>query len=147
MLQTALYSFPAFRYPFPFEHGSERELFTSICKGEYTIPEFLPEEIHALLSAILTKNPVERISLTEIMVHPWCLASPDELDMASDVTPATTAVLPPRKDEHADQDRGTTLVPFLDRMHALDALRSVHSVSGSPFERADTGAQNSPHTG
>eukprot|EP00035_Acanthoeca_spectabilis_P038796 m.56290 g.56290 ORF g.56290 m.56290 type:complete len:182 (+) comp9295_c0_seq4:2537-3082(+) len=135
------------RYPFPFEHGSAMTLYSSISKGEYTIPEYLSEDLHSLLSAILTVNPAERISVAEIMTHPWFLTVIEPESVAGDELPA---VLPPRDDDAlSDQDRGTTLVPFLDGMHSLETLRSVHSMYGSPFSKSDpdSGVVVSPQTG
>ena len=113
-------------------------LYSSISKGQYTIPDYLPEDLHDLLGAILTVNPAERPSVAEIAAHPWCRSAP--VAMAPPKPPTSSPpVLPPREDAPLDQDRGTTLVPFLNEMHSLEDLRSVHAVSGSHFESADSG--------
>ena len=56
-------------YPFPFDNGSVVALFTSIGKGEYTIPDGTGPVLEALLRGILTVDYEHRFSIEQIVTH------------------------------------------------------------------------------
>ena len=56
-------------YPFPFRDGSVLALFTSIGKGEYTIPDGTGPVLEALLRGILTVNYEQRFSIEQVVTH------------------------------------------------------------------------------
>ncbi|KAJ3315409.1 hypothetical protein HDV04_002951 [Boothiomyces sp. JEL0838] len=62
----------------PFDEESDRETHKCISEMKYVIPDFLQPGIRKLkiatvdlISKILKKNPAERISINEILSHPW----------------------------------------------------------------------------
>eukprot|EP00163_Fabomonas_tropica_P022294 TRINITY_DN3888_c1_g1_i4.p1 TRINITY_DN3888_c1_g1~~TRINITY_DN3888_c1_g1_i4.p1 ORF type:complete len:366 (-),score=73.76 TRINITY_DN3888_c1_g1_i4:216-1313(-) len=55
----------------PFLANSPPELFDRICSIEPSYPEALPDDLKDLLQKLLIKDPENRITLTEVRVHPW----------------------------------------------------------------------------
>lgn len=111
---VTLWNFTTGGYPFPFRDGSVLALFTSIGKGEYTIPDGTGPVLEALLRGILTVNYEQRFSIEQVVTHEWFATA----------EAGEHLVLPARDDGQNDLDRGTTLVPFLDRMHSLDDIKA-----------------------
>ena len=68
-LTPAAASLRAGGYPFPFDDGSVVALFTSIGKGEYTIPDGTGPVLEALLRGILTVDYEQRFSIEQIVAH------------------------------------------------------------------------------
>ena len=56
---------------FPFRGINETQLHESILSGIYPKPKDISEELNDLLSRILNTNPNKRISLENILGHPW----------------------------------------------------------------------------
>jgi serine/threonine protein kinase len=55
----------------PFKASSMNELPAIIMKGQYTLKDEISEEAKSLITAILEVDPEKRISLNEILKHPW----------------------------------------------------------------------------
>lgn len=55
----------------PFEDTNVHNLYIKIKKGEFKIPDWLSEELKDLLRKVLNVNPVERLSIDELINHPW----------------------------------------------------------------------------
>lgn len=47
------------------------ELFKKIREGVYTVPDFVDEEAKDLIRQMLNMNASERISVREVLKHPW----------------------------------------------------------------------------
>jgi len=62
---------------FPFKAGSVEELEALIIAGTYTLPEDISEEARDLISQILQPDPQFRLTIPEILDHPW-MKSVDE---------------------------------------------------------------------
>ena len=61
------------RYPF---HGAEHSgLFAKIRRGQFTLPENLSSRAKCLIKCLLRKDPSERITTEDVLVHPWLLGS------------------------------------------------------------------------
>lgn len=56
---------------FPFEDDSKSELFTNILSMKPIIPSQISNDAKSLLKRMLTKDPYERITLEEIVEHPF----------------------------------------------------------------------------
>ncbi|KAJ9116920.1 hypothetical protein QFC22_004578 [Naganishia vaughanmartiniae] len=55
----------------PFDDDDEEVMKSLIYKGEYEEPEWLSEEAKDLIRNILQLEPVKRLSIEEILRHPW----------------------------------------------------------------------------
>jgi len=64
-----LYTLLAGRYPF---HDSEPGvLFSKIRRGAYSVPEGISTRAKCLIKNVLRKDPCERLSSSEVLLHPW----------------------------------------------------------------------------
>lgn len=55
----------------PFDEDSTSLLFSKIKEGFYLMPDFISDEVKDLINRMLQPNPVKRISIKDIMQHPW----------------------------------------------------------------------------
>jgi len=64
-----LYTLLAGRYPF---HDSEPGvLFSKIRRGAYSVPEGISSRAKCLIRNVLRRDPAERLSCAEALMHPW----------------------------------------------------------------------------
>ena len=62
-----------FRYPF---HGAEHSgLFAKIRRGQFSLPDSLSSRAKCLIKCLLRKEPSERITTEDVLVHPWLVGS------------------------------------------------------------------------
>ncbi|XP_028667821.1 tribbles homolog 3 [Erpetoichthys calabaricus] len=84
-LGVVLYTMLVGRYPF--QDAEPAALFSKIRRGTYSIPESLSPKAKCLIRCLLRKNPAERLSASEILLHPWLNSS----NMAT-ISPSTGPV-------------------------------------------------------
>lgn len=60
----------------PFFHTDESKIAQAIAACKYTVPSNFPSELVTFLQDILKPNPVERVSLTELLRHPFLSYTP-----------------------------------------------------------------------
>lgn len=78
----------------PFVACNEFELFEKIAKDDVELPAFLDDEARDLLKRMLTKNPLDRITIPEIKRHPFVLKGvKDPEQWVSDTNPGLFGVL------------------------------------------------------
>ncbi|XP_075438227.1 tribbles homolog 1 [Ascaphus truei] len=90
-LGVMLYTLLVGRYPF---HDSDPStLFSKIRRGQYCIPDHISPKARCLIRSLLRREPSERLTAEEILLHPWFNAA--------------------AQPGYADQDTGSTdqLVP------------------------------------
>jgi serine/threonine protein kinase len=57
------------RYPF---HGAEHSgLFAKIRKGQFSLPDSLSSRAKCLIRSLLRKEPSERLTTEDVLLHPW----------------------------------------------------------------------------
>lgn len=78
----------------PFDEESIPELFQRISQGIYSIPDFVSSGARNLLKRMLVVNPLERITVDEIIKDKWF-----QTDLSPELFPQT-----PRIDHKADQN-------------------------------------------
>jgi len=73
----------------PFKATNMKDLHNLINKGDFAFPHPVSEEAEDLIHKMLTKDPKLRISLPEILNHPWMTYFTDddfgETDLQTDV--------------------------------------------------------------
>ena len=66
-------NFSCCRYPF---HGAEHSgLFAKIRRGQFNLPDNFSSRAKCLIKCLLRKDPSERITTEDVLVHPWLLGS------------------------------------------------------------------------
>ncbi|KAI0057176.1 Pkinase-domain-containing protein [Artomyces pyxidatus] len=55
----------------PFDDDDEAVMRAKVIKGEFEDPEWLSPEIRDLIKRILTKDTTDRITIPQILAHPW----------------------------------------------------------------------------
>lgn len=72
-LGVMLYTMLVGRYPF---HGAEHAgLFAKIRRGQFSLPDSLSSRAKCLIKCLLRKEPSERITCEDVLVHPWLVGS------------------------------------------------------------------------
>lgn len=72
-LGVMLYTMLVGRYPF---HGAEHSgLFAKIRRGHFSLPDSLSSRAKCLIRCLLRKEPGERITTEDVLVHPWLVGS------------------------------------------------------------------------
>lgn len=68
-LGVMLYTLLVGRYPF---HDSDPSaLFSKIRRGQFCIPEHVSPKARCLIRSLLRREPSERLTAPEILLHPW----------------------------------------------------------------------------
>jgi 5'-AMP-activated protein kinase, catalytic alpha subunit len=55
----------------PFQHENMMKMYQKIFKSEYQVPPWISGDARRLISKLLVVDPAKRISIPEIMRHPW----------------------------------------------------------------------------
>ncbi|QRW00644.1 carbon catabolite-derepressing kinase [Ceratobasidium sp. AG-Ba] len=58
----------------PFEDDNTQVLMDKICTGRYHMPSNIPHDAAHLIRNCIVVNPIKRLTMPEIMKHPWFLA-------------------------------------------------------------------------
>ena len=66
---TSVNTLQYYRYPF---HGAEHSgLFAKIRRGQFNLPDSLSSRAKCLIRSLLKKEPEERLTTEDVLVHPW----------------------------------------------------------------------------
>ncbi|CAE6512496.1 unnamed protein product [Rhizoctonia solani] len=89
----------------PFEDESTHVLMDKICTGRYHMPSHIPPDAANLIKNCIVVNPIKRLTMPEIMQHPWFLAGLPKYLRVTPQTPNLTMpveslsyILAPRKE-------------------------------------------------
>ena len=113
----------------PWNCSNTSKMIQQILAGNYTVPDFLSEDCKSLITSMLVVNPSDRISVQQILDHPW-------LELASEAK----IKMPPKA---RDIDNRNSQLPPLGNnvsmgdLHDLMIKTSNYGDSGfvSPFEK------------
>ncbi|XP_062384825.1 tribbles homolog 1 [Sardina pilchardus] len=93
-LGVVLYTMLAGRYPF--HDPDPAALFSRIRRGQYCLPEGLSAKARCLLRSLLRRDPAERLTAAEVLIHPWLSRGGRDEDAArggeQEVSPTDQAV-------------------------------------------------------
>ncbi|KAJ3411150.1 Serine/threonine-protein kinase stk11 [Chytridiales sp. JEL 0842] len=142
---VTLYNMLTGRYPFEFdEEGNLLALYDKIIAAEFEMPSEISadSDLHDLVRGMLTKDPLLRYSMPQILSHPWTLSFfPDSLKHPpilsyplSDADSPTTPTSPVKKLKHHQKPPKpestaameqvtpceTTMVPYLEQLFAAE---------------------------
>ncbi|XP_076333035.1 tribbles homolog 2-like [Tachypleus tridentatus] len=68
-LGVMLYTLLVGRYPFhDIDHSA---LFGKICRGKFNIPDMVSSRAKCLIRSLLRKDPAERLTVEDVLRHPW----------------------------------------------------------------------------
>ncbi len=56
---------------FPFRGKNDKDLYSKIATAELVIPPHVPTEARALIKALLSKEPEQRPTSSELMLNSW----------------------------------------------------------------------------
>lgn len=80
-LGVMLYTMLVGRYPF---HGAEHSgLFAKIRRGQFSLPDHLSSRAKCLIRCLLKREPEERLTTEDVLVHPWLTGTHRERSGAS----------------------------------------------------------------
>nr|XP_018907620.1 PREDICTED: tribbles homolog 2-like [Bemisia tabaci] len=75
-LGVILYTMLVGRYPF--SDSQHASLFFKISRGHFVIPEFLSCRARCLITSLLRLNPNERLTASDVLLHPWFSSGNDQ---------------------------------------------------------------------
>ncbi|KAH7340982.1 kinase-like domain-containing protein [Rhizoctonia solani] len=78
----------------PFEDENTHVLMDKICTGRYHMPSHIPPDAANLIKNCIVVNPIKRLTMPEIMQHPWFLTG---LPKYLRVTPQTPNLTMPKE--------------------------------------------------
>ncbi|KAK9809416.1 hypothetical protein WJX73_003883 [Symbiochloris irregularis] len=72
-LGVVLYAMLCGRLPFSAPKSNKQELCAKILRGTYNVPDYMSLEARDLVSGMLTLDPAQRITLPQVLKHPWVM--------------------------------------------------------------------------
>uniref|UniRef100_A0A183CE44 non-specific serine/threonine protein kinase n=1 Tax=Globodera pallida TaxID=36090 RepID=A0A183CE44_GLOPA len=115
----------------PFDDDNLRNLLEKVKKGLFHIPHFVPADCQTLLRSMVEVDPAKRISLQEVLKHPWVTGSTkSEIELEMPVAQVVeTHIIP--NEENIDPDvfrHMTNLGCFKDKEKLVaELLSSKHN--------------------
>jgi len=100
----------------PFDDDFVPSLFRKIKRGVYAVPDFLSKDVVGLIAGMLTVDPLRRITIADIRVHPWFV-----IDMLPDLFLDDAEILKSR-DYEPDVINEICVKFQVFREHVLEAL-------------------------
>ncbi|XP_023666924.1 tribbles homolog 1 [Paramormyrops kingsleyae] len=89
-LGVMLYTLLVGRYPF--HDADPSTLFSKIRRGQYCLPDSLSPKAKCLVHSLLRKDPWERLTAAEILLHPWFQSTQETGNTEQEVGPADQTV-------------------------------------------------------
>ncbi|KAJ1309666.1 hypothetical protein OPQ81_006432 [Rhizoctonia solani] len=107
----------------PFEDENTQVLMDKICTGRYYMPSDIPLDAANLIKGCIVVNPIKRLSMPEIMQHPWFLAGLPKYLQVTPQTPNLTVpveslsyILAPQKEVRRFPESSWLLPELVDEL-------------------------------
>ncbi|XP_030645278.1 tribbles homolog 1 [Chanos chanos] len=97
-----LYTMLVGRYPF--HDPDPATLFSKIRRGQYCLPEGLSLKARCLLRSLLRKEPGERLTAAEVLIHPWFHGNTQDNTGGSEQDVSSTEQTVPQIDLEPEDD-------------------------------------------
>ncbi|ELU44910.1 snf 1 [Rhizoctonia solani AG-1 IA] len=117
----------------PFEDENTHALMDKICTGKYHIPSDIPPDAANLIKNCIVVNPIKRLTMSDIMQHPWFLAGLPKYLRIAPQTPNLTMpveslsyILAPQKEARAVPESSWPIPELVDEL--------VEAIGGSKEE-------------
>ncbi|KAI0674278.1 Pkinase-domain-containing protein [Trametes maxima] len=118
----------------PFDDDDESVMRQKVIKGEFEDPEWLSDEARGLLAGVLRVDPTERLTIAQILTHPWFAAGNA---LAKRNSSQSSLPIPSRSSSPTQLQTSTSLYPQpLSASTASDA--TFHSASSEFYSSAPT---------
>ncbi|EGD77280.1 CAMK/CAMKL/LKB protein kinase [Salpingoeca rosetta] len=105
---------------YPFFDDNVIDLFTSIAKCEYTMPDHLPPSLRNFIARTLTRDPKHRATVWDLQEHPWC-----RCELQRDADPVELVA------------KASTVFPYLEAMYEDTPLSDQGDVDEAGFVSPD----------
>lgn len=127
-LGVMLYTMLVGRYPF---HGAEHSgLFAKIRRGQFSLPDSLSSRAKCLIKCLLRKEPGDRITTEDVLLHPWVVGSARERGGAS-------------RRSSPNSDSADQSVPEMSLSSSSSAAETTAHARGSSFSEGAYGGRSS----
>lgn len=123
----------------PFEDENTQTLMDKICTGRYHMPSSIPPDAAHLIRNCIVVNPIKRLTMPEIMKHPWFLAGLPKYLQGVPQTPnlnmqleSLSYILAPRKEALTVSGSGrpiTEIVNELAEAIGIDTAQILDSLN------------------
>ncbi|CAE6404422.1 unnamed protein product [Rhizoctonia solani] len=107
----------------PFEDENTHVLMDKICTGRYHMPSNIPPDAANLIKNCIVVNPIKRLTMAEIMEHPWFLAGLPKYLRIAPQTPNLTMnveslsyILAPQKEAKAIPESSRPVPELVDEL-------------------------------
>lgn len=135
-----LYNITSGKYPFPFEGQNMFRLIENICSKPVVIPEELDPALCQLLQGMLTKDPIQRMSLLSVKNHNWCrkkhVRTSSEVSIGGTDSRHSISILPYLRCHHYSEEDIHSDDEFFTE-HQLNASRVAASGDSSASGAAE----------
>ena len=93
-----------FRYPF---HGQEHQgLFAKIRRGQFSLPDSISSRARCLIRCLLRKNPDERLTTEDVLIHPWITQAKERPSRSSQSSSSSGGSSSSSRHGHGHSHRG-----------------------------------------
>eukprot|EP00794_Sanderia_malayensis_P007698 gene7698-8535_t len=127
---VTLFNFLTGKYPF--EGETIYLLFENIGKGDLVLPDELDETLKSLLTGMLNKEFAQRFDIEDVRQHLWFRKKPRKT--------RGKVPFPPLSGYENDENRNTTVLPYLVALHNPDVDESV-LVGGEHLHDGENGSK------
>jgi serine/threonine protein kinase len=128
----------------PFKANSMHDLHAMILKGKYILKEDITDEARDLLSSMLNVSPKLRISISEILSHPWMQRIDSYMEMFTDSEKQSILREYDYKNKNKDEsDREFTEQNIDSTMNDLTHNASTKSIILAPFNSTNGDVEKS----
>ncbi|XP_078150544.1 CBL-interacting protein kinase 16-like [Carex rostrata] len=107
----------------PFQHENMMKMYQKIFKADYQVPSWVSSDARRLVSKLLVVDPSKRISIAEILRHPWMKKGSSGLN-----TKAPNLQIQAKEETEQEDEQGNNIEGLSPRSYnAFDLISSMSS--------------------